>query len=294
MKARTALLVTAIAALGTSCHKAAEPTQGPLWFSIEKDGTTSYLLGTIHRGVDPDGWLPKSVWAKLDDAKSFAMETDVTDPAVRAMTLRDTGTLHDDLGDVYWAKLETALTPAIAHRIDHMTPVVAVSALSLLNLPVTPEMDTELLDRAEREHKSIVYLETASSEVKVLVKWMTVRTLKEMLDDLAEAKKASDDMLAAYRRGDGDAMLAIADRERALAVRHGHTDAEYREQMKDLLDDRNMSWIAPIEKMHASGGGFIAVGALHLLGSSQSDIHLPAAQNMNSCSTTRFSRYCAP
>lgn len=267
MKARTALLVTAIAALGTSCQKAAEPSHGPLWFSIDKDGTTSYLLGTIHRGVDPDEWLPKAVWAKLDDAKSFAMETDLSDPAVRAMTLRDRGTLHDDLGDAYWAKLETALGPDVAHRIDHTTPIVAVSSLSLLNLPDTPEMDSVLFDRAEREHKSIVYLEPASSEVKVLVKWMTVRTVKEMLDDLADAKKLSDDMLAAYRRGDGDAMLSIADRERLEAAKHGHTEAEYREQMKDLLYDRNASWIAPIEKMHASGGGFIAVGALHLLGS---------------------------
>jgi uncharacterized protein YbaP (TraB family) len=266
MKARTVLLVTAIAALGTSCQKPAEPAQGPLWFSIEKDGTTSYILGTIHRGVDPDEWLPKSVWAKLDEAKSFAMETDLSDPAVRAMTLRDGGTLHDDLGDAYWAKLETALTPPVAHQIDHMTPIVAVSALSLLDLPETKEMDTVLFDRAEREHKSIVYLETASSEVKVLVKWMTVRTLKEMLDDRAQAKALAGDMLAAYRRGDGDAMLSIADRERVEANKHGHTDAEYRDQMKDLLYDRNASWIAPIEKMHASGGGFIAVGALHVLG----------------------------
>jgi uncharacterized protein YbaP (TraB family) len=266
MKARTVLLVTAIAALGTSCQKAAEPSQGPLWFSIDKDGTTSYLLGTIHRGVDPDEWLPKSVWAKLDGARSFAMETDLSDPAVRAMTIRDRGTLHDDLGDAYWAKLESALGPGVAHRIDHTTPIVAVSSLSLLNLPDTPEMDAVLFDRAEREHKSIVFLEPASSEVKVLVKWMTVRTLKEMLDDLADGKKDSDDMLAAYRRGDGDAMLSIADRERTEATKHGHTEAEYRDQMKDLLYDRNASWIAPIENMHASGGGFIAVGALHLLG----------------------------
>jgi hypothetical protein len=266
MKPRSLLLVTAVAALGASCQKAPEPTRGPLWFSIEKDGTTSYLLGTIHRGVDPDEWLPKAVWAKLDDAKSFAMETDLGDPAVRAMTIRDHGTLHDDLGDAYWAKLETALTPAGARRIDHTTPIVAASSLSLMNLPDTKEMDSVLFERAEREHKPIIYLEPASSEVKVLVKWLTVRTVKEMLDDLVVAKTDSDDMLAAYRRGDGDAMLSIADRERVEAAKHGHTEAEYREQMKDLLYDRNASWIAPIEKMHAGGGGFIAVGALHVLG----------------------------
>ena len=36
--------------------------------------------------------------------------------------------------------------------------------------------------------------------------------------------------------------------------------------MKELLLDRNASWIEPIEKLHARGGGFVAVGAMHLIG----------------------------
>jgi len=42
--------------------------------------------------------------------------------------------------------------------------------------------------------------------------------------------------------------------------------AEYDREMDDLLYGRNASWIAPIEQLHAAGGGFVAVGALHLLG----------------------------
>jgi uncharacterized protein YbaP (TraB family) len=36
--------------------------------------------------------------------------------------------------------------------------------------------------------------------------------------------------------------------------------------MEEMLYQRNASWIAEIEQMHAQGGGFIAVGAMHLLG----------------------------
>ena len=45
-----------------------------------------------------------------------------------------------------------------------------------------------------------------------------------------------------------------------------YAQAEYDESMEDLLYRRNASWIAAIEKMHATGNAFIAVGALHLMG----------------------------
>jgi uncharacterized protein YbaP (TraB family) len=61
-------------------------------------------------------------------------------------------------------------------------------------------------------------------------------------------------------------MLAIADEERADWKAHGHPEHEFDEQMEDLLYKRNASWIAPIEKLHAAGGGFIAVGAAHTVG----------------------------
>jgi uncharacterized protein YbaP (TraB family) len=73
-------------------------------------------------------------------------------------------------------------------------------------------------------------------------------------------------MLAAYVAGDERTMLALGDDERSDALRHGYTAAEYDREMDDLLYGRNASWIAPIEQLHAAGGGFVAVGALHLLG----------------------------
>jgi uncharacterized protein YbaP (TraB family) len=73
-------------------------------------------------------------------------------------------------------------------------------------------------------------------------------------------------MLAAYVAGDEPTMLALGDEERTDALHHGYTPAEYDREVDDLLYGRNASWIAPIEQLHAAGGGFVAVGALHLLG----------------------------
>jgi uncharacterized protein YbaP (TraB family) len=36
--------------------------------------------------------------------------------------------------------------------------------------------------------------------------------------------------------------------------------------MEDLLYKRNASWIEPIEKAHAEGPLFVAVGAMHAIG----------------------------
>jgi uncharacterized protein YbaP (TraB family) len=247
---------------------AKDPLPRPLLWAIEKDGHTTYALGTMHMGVDPESRLPGVVWQKLDGAQAFAMETDLSDTSLaREMTERkDGGTLHQDLGDAYWKKLEAVLSPDVAARVDHMRPTIPVTMLSTRGLPPTPPMDGVLLGRAENQHKRIVYLEPAAKQVALLVKWMDVRALEEILDDLAISEDMQKAMLAAYISGDEAKMLALGDQERALWLKTGRSAAEYDQMMNEMLYDRNASWIDAIEQLHASGGGFIAVGALHLVG----------------------------
>jgi len=286
VRCRTLLLVALASAIGTGCRSSessSQPAAGsaerapsivttadklphPLLWSAEKDGKTTYLLGTIHVGVDAETKLPASVWDKLAAARSFAMETDLSDPAIATLPLRDTGTLHEDLGAEYWQKLQDAVSPGIASRIDRMKPLVAVAQLSLRGLPPTLPMDGVLLDHAKRDGKPIVYLESASREGAILEKWMNARALKEMLDDLTDIERLSKDMLAAYLAGDDAKMLALTERELRSWLKHGHTEVEYEQEMADLIYDRNASWIEAIEKLHGGGGGFVAVGAMHLIG----------------------------
>ncbi|HWU87442.1 MAG TPA: TraB/GumN family protein, partial [Kofleriaceae bacterium] len=112
MKQRCALAVMLVALVGgAACKRSTEPTPQPqqpvapvapvgardpwespapakaplprpLLWSAEKDGKTSYFLGTMHVGVDPEARLPQLVWDKLDASPTFAVETDVADPAL--------------------------------------------------------------------------------------------------------------------------------------------------------------------------------------------------------------------
>lgn len=243
-----------------------DPLKRPLLWSITKNGKTTYALGTMHVGVDAEARLPQIVWDKIDAAPAFAMETDTTDPVILGMGQRKAGTLHDDLGPAYWKKLEALIEPAVLRGLDKLSPAIAAAMLSVRGLPITPPMDGILLARASRLGKRIVYLEPAAKQAALLEKWMDIRTLKVILDAPDSGLKTTKEMLAAYVAGDESKLLALADSQKQQQLDHGFTEAEYQQSMEDMLYARNASWIAGIEAMHAGGGGFIAVGALHLVG----------------------------
>jgi uncharacterized protein len=243
-----------------------DPLKRPLLWSIERDGKTSYALGTMHLGIDPNARLPELVWQKLDASPTFAMETDLAEGAKLEVLRKDGTTLRQELGDDYWKKLEDVLGVGEASRMLQFKPMIPATLLSKRGLPDTVAMDGVLHGRALNGKKKIVFLEPFSAQATVLLKWMNAQALKDMLDDVPGLEQRSKDMLAAYLAGDDGKIVAIADSERVNWLQKGHPEKEYDEQMEDLLYKRNASWIAPIEKLHAEGGGFIAVGAMHLVG----------------------------
>jgi uncharacterized protein len=295
---RAALIVTLVAALAPACKSAREPSAGtptatpptaapsaangsaaparandaanrlahPLLWSAEKAGTTTYFLGTMHAGIDAERRLPELVWNKLDAARAFAMEADLDDPEAASLLRPTTSSLRVALGDAYWKKLEDALGPGMARAVEHLPPLVPAAQLSLRGLPPTLAMDKALSARAVSEHKPIVYLEPASRQLQILGKWMDVKALKMLLDELPESERRARAMLDAYVEGNDQTIVAISDREKDSALLHGYTAAEYDQEMNEMLYDRNASWIDAIEKLHAGGGAFVAVGAMHLVG----------------------------
>ncbi|MDQ3341371.1 MAG: TraB/GumN family protein [Myxococcota bacterium] len=243
-----------------------DPLKAIFFWTIEKDGKATYLLGTMHMGIEPETRLPQIVWDKLDAAKTFAMEADLSDPKLGATMIRTSGSLEDDLGKEYWAKLEKALGPQMAAQMSQMTPMGAAAMMALKDLPKTAPMDGVLLGRAINQKKAIVYLEEGALQAQILAKHMGVKALKMMIDNYEKGAAQTKAMLDAYSAGDPDAILKITDDQKVDSMKHGFTKAEYDEQMEDILYKRNASWIEAIEKMHTEGNAFVAVGALHLIG----------------------------
>ncbi len=236
-----------------------------LW-SITKDGKTSYAMGTMHVGIDPER-LPKLVWDKVTSSTSFAMETNAADASILNLGARSGGSLRADLGPVYWEKLSKLVEPKMLAGIDTKKPVIAAVFLSMRGLPMTGlGMDTALLAKAQAAGKPIVYLEPASLQASLLERHMDIKALKLMIDTADQSADMTKQMVAAYVAGDDKKLLALNDGQKGEALSHGYTEAEYEKQSAEMLYDRNASWIPAIEEMHRKGGGFVAVGALHLVG----------------------------
>jgi len=237
----------------------------PFLWKAEKKGKAAFLFGTVHLGIDAESALPPWVWLRFDQAKSFAMETDINDPSLMTAVMRTDGkTLDKELGAEYWEKLEAVLGKILADNVKGFKASAAATLVAVQGLPMTLPMDLVLKQKAERGGKQIVYLEEAQKQQALLDKWMDVRMLRFLLDDIENQKKRNKDLVAAYRAGDEKAVVDLGDE--SVLEEAGLSRAERDQSMKEMLYDRNAAWVPAIEKMIADGGGFIAVGAMHLVG----------------------------
>lgn len=238
----------------------------PLLWKMEKDGKTSWLFGTIHLGVNADTQLPKAVFDHIDEAKTFVMEADTSDPGLAlAMRRSDGGSLRNDLGPAYWKKLEDAIGARVANNLDSMKPFGAMTVLIARDLPMTPPMDRVLADRAIKAGKQIHYLELGVDQIAMIDPWMAPNDVKALLDNRELAKKMSLEMMEAYRTGDAEGLGKMFD-DQTLWLAAGRKPEMFPAYLDAILGKRNRAWIAQLEELHADGGMFLAVGAGHLVG----------------------------
>ncbi|HVV85002.1 MAG TPA: TraB/GumN family protein [Kofleriaceae bacterium] len=245
---------------------AAPLIERPLMWAATKDGHTTYLLGTLHLGINADTQLPAWVKQKLDDARVFAMEADVHDPGLlSALKRTDGGSLRLELGPDYWKKLEDVLGADLANGFDKLKPFAVMSMLEAHFLPTTLPMDAVLEARAKEKGKPVIYFESALRQLEIVEPFMTAPDVKAYLDKLDYAKAQSAEMLDAYQRGD-DATLGKQFEDQTLWIAAGRDPAQFDGFVKALLANRNETWIPQLEKINDEGGGFVAVGAGHLVG----------------------------
>ena len=240
--------------------------QKPFFFHATKAGMADvWLFGTIHLGVAPDA-IPDAALAQLDKAERFAMEADINDPSLLSSLFRtDKRTLEDELGADTWHKFACAVGPKVANGLQNMKASTAATLLDVQGMPITQPIDLALLQRAKKGGKGIVFLEAGKKQLDLLDKWMDARAIKASLDDLDDTKQKNQELVAAYVAGD-DAKAIEMSKDDSDFVKSGRTHEEFQQMMKELLLDRNASWIPEIEDLGKKGPAFVAVGAMHLLG----------------------------
>lgn len=251
---------------GSSVAETACPTvTAPYFFRIEKNGKTSYLLGTRHIGV---AWrkMPRVVHEALANARLVVFETvddDGSDDRPRPQA-----PAREQLGPALWARYRQLAGDALADSMESATPSEAMLMLMVTYEDRLSSLELEIEVDAREAHKSMKGLETSEFQQRLLEKYLdgrAARAFVENLDSLDELRQDTIEDLTEYCTGT-DETPGVDAKERADMLHSGYTAAEVDAMDKEMLFDRNRSWIPTLDTMFAEGDVFVAVGADHTRG----------------------------
>ncbi|MEM9492883.1 MAG: TraB/GumN family protein [Myxococcota bacterium] len=240
----------------------AGPAHAPLLWQVERAGQVSYLLGTIHIGVDLHE-LPAVVTATLDDGDTLVAAADVADDAGEQLAgamLPDGQSLRTMLGPDYWAILVEHLGDSVPEIVlDRMQPWFPSILISLTDLQYTGDgLDNQLIARARTGGKELVFLERGTEQLAMLSRLIDIDDLKEVLDDVPRSHHQLRAMLRAYRTGNLAAVHGLTIERDKLAAEPEYYDG--------LLFARNRAWMKTLVPLLSRGRVFVAVGAGHFVG----------------------------
>ena len=257
---------------------------GLMWRIEKPNLAPSYLFGTIHSTDDSALEVARRAAQLIKDAKVVATELggpfDVVEKAnmtaaILAQALdRDHDTFEGVIAPEDRQQIEKLLAgqgypAAFAHHLKPwflaiLTALPACEAeREALDLP---EVDQFLAQTAKDSHVKVIGLETPQEQLDAIA---TVRpeVAAALLAVAAREPAMTDDLYATllrlYREGRPAEILPISD------VVGGLSEAERSAQdqfMRVLLVGRNAVMAERAAPLLASGGAFIAVGALHLTG----------------------------
>jgi uncharacterized protein YbaP (TraB family) len=257
---------------------------GLLW-RIEKPGLApSYLFGTIHSTDESALEVARRAAQSINGSKVVATELggpiDTIEKAnITAATLakaldRDHDTFEGAIAPEDRQKIEKLISSLgyPAEFAHHLKPwfLAILTALpkceaerETLNLP---EVDQFLAETARDSGVKVIGLETAEEQLAAIAN-MRPEVVATLLTLTARDPGLNDNlyatMLRLYRESRPAEILAVSD---ALG---GLSDTELAAQdefMLALLQARNATMAERAAPLLASGGAFIAVGALHLAG----------------------------
>jgi hypothetical protein len=239
----------------------ANPIAQTFFWRIDGPRGPSYLLGTMHVGVDPRDVLPPGIWEKFDAARVFVMEVNTTGPDTLGLGRQPDGhTLDGDMTPEQWALLldKLGLTADDAAPLREVLPWMLIAQLTQQLAPKARSIEDVLHARAQAAGKPLAFIESARVQAKLLERFIDVDYLIEFVSDMPKQKRALARQAEIYRSGDDDAMI-----QSALVNMEKHIGAD---GMETLMYRRNRAWVPLLEPHLRRGGAFIAVGVAHLVG----------------------------
>jgi hypothetical protein len=268
---RTLLPALALLAL-TSCTPPAprQDADPALWVVRDAD-TTIYLFGTVHALKPGLGWFDDAVRDAFDKSDALVLELVLPPDAEMQAIVQELGAndgaLSAQLPPETARKLHDALA-RMGKAPDMLDGSEAwLAAIQLANMPARATgydpkdgAETVLSAAAAKANKPVTGLETAREQFGYfdrLSPGAQQALLAQTLDELPEAETRLDAIVAAWGKGDTDAIGKLLNDDLARAP----------ELARALLIERNRHWADWIAaRMKRPGTVFVAVGAGHLAG----------------------------
>jgi uncharacterized protein len=246
----------------------------PVW-AIHGDHNTVYLAGSVHLLKASDSALPPAFDRAYTGSHTLIMELDLgkVDPMAAATWMAGHGMLPEGtdlkttLGAARYQRVSTEATRlgVPMEMIGQFAPWVL--GLQLMDMEYSKDgfdsesgVEQQLEHRAQTDGKPTAGLETIEEQLgffEALTPEQQAKFLDLVLNDLHTVDSDTQEVVAAWRRGDAAKLAAL------LSDEYKQFPALYR----SLVTDRNKRWEPQIEQLlRAKDNYFVVVGALHLVG----------------------------
>ena len=258
--------------------RAAEPVipeqaMPPLW-TVEKDGKTLYLFGSIHLLPPQTKWMREEIEKARAASQVFVFEAPLDDggaamlrfvekagklPAGRTLKDELPAKLHEDMEAAAWAvqyppNLLAPLRPWLAAVYLELYSYIKAGFSSYYGV------DHVIEEEAKAKGAELGYLESVEEQLSnfaVLDRRTEVAYLNATVRGILDEPDMPYELVAAWASGDAKRLTALVDQgfEEVPRLR------------SQLLVARNRNWVPQLKAMLASGKThFVTVGIGHLVG----------------------------
>lgn len=249
--------------------------RGCVWVVESASGGRLYVCGTIHQLRATDYPLPEAyetayagadeVILELPPGSSESPELSARMQELGALPegekLEQSVAAEDWERVVTWAKKRQMSLPVLNGMRPWFASLVMV-ATEYQVLGAVPDrgVDQFFEDRAKRDGKPGSGLESIEQQLSLFSKMpaaQQLEVLKQTLAELEVVETEYDQMIAAWREGDLEALQGMLFREAE----------RYPDLLETFLHARNRAWVAPLEEtLKAGRRAMVLVGAGHLGG----------------------------
>ena len=251
--------------------------QSPVW-ALHGAHNTVYLAESVHLLKPGSASLPSAFDRAWKDSSVLVMELDLghlDTSALQAWMLQhgrlDGTTLEQVMGPEGYAKVlaaavELGVPPELLVGLKPWVAALMLTDVSYVKLGFDPEsgVEKQLLARNPDGGGTAAHqtagLETIDQELGQLDRLSLgdqAKFLAQTLEDLKDEQRDTDDMLRAWRTGDGAALAKLLSEEYE----------EFPTLYDALVTERNRRWLPQIQQfLQADHNYLVVVGALHVVG----------------------------